>query len=62
MNFTKCNKNFVSEIDQFLAEFDKRHPQQSPSQQYEIKKYERIARLRDQAEVESTPKDIWEGF
>lgn len=43
----KINRKFVSEIDQFLAEFDKTHPQKSVSQLEEIKKHEQIFKLRD---------------
>ena len=39
--------HYVSEIDQFMQEFDKKHPEPSKSQQREIEKHQRIFRLRD---------------
>jgi hypothetical protein len=42
----KRNKSYVSPADRFQAEFDKTHPK-SPSQQAEIKKYQKISQLRD---------------
>jgi hypothetical protein len=55
--------NYVSDIDQFLQEFDKQHPEQTRSQQKEEIKYSRIYRLRDNSE--GTTEDstqLWEGF
>ena len=43
----KINRKFVSDIDQFLVEFDKTYPQKSASQLEEIKKYEKVFKLRD---------------
>ena len=40
------NKAYVSPYDKFLKKFDKEH-EPSLSQQAEIKKYQRIAKLRD---------------
>lgn len=45
----KVNKQFVSEIDKKLDEFNKTHPK-SPSQQSEIDKYKIIHQLRDVSE------------
>lgn len=42
----KLDKQFVSEIDKKLADFDATHPK-SASQQAEIDKYQRIHALRD---------------
>lgn len=42
----KINKSYISEIDQFLTEFDRTHSL-SASQQAEITKYKRIYHLRD---------------
>lgn len=47
MKQNKTLKKYVSEIDQLLQEFDKRHPQRSLSQQQEQKKHRRIYNLRD---------------
>ena len=49
MIFKKQLKNFVSEIDLFLNEFDSAHPEKSLSQENEIAKYQKIAELRDKA-------------
>lgn len=50
MIFKKLEKNYVSEIDRFLAEFDAAHPELSPSQQAEVALHQKIAQLRDKAE------------
>jgi hypothetical protein len=56
-------KNFVSEVDKFLAAFDKKNPKKSDSQQREIKKYSRIFKLRDDPEAAKKEQDkIWEEF
>lgn len=59
----KSNKHYVSNIDRFLAEFDRKH---SPSavQQAEINKYQRIYRLRDKitAAKKSLVEDRWKEF
>lgn len=54
----KLNKNFRSNIDKFLEEFDKKHPDRSASQQQEMKKYKRIYELRDLPKIEKKPTDI----
>lgn len=56
-------RNFVSEIDKFLQQFDKDHPELSKAQQKEVNKYRRIYRLRDTSE-RSKPavNKLWEGF
>ena len=46
MLFKFKTKNFVSEIDQMLADFDKNHSK-SESQQAEIDKYTKISDQRD---------------
>lgn len=62
MKIDKCDKNYVSATDQFLAEFDKTHPEKSASQLAEIKEYERIGRLRDKPHAATKPSKLWEGF
>lgn len=62
MLFPKQNKSFVSEIDIFLAEFDKQHPHRSKSQQQEIEKYRRIYALRDNPAPQPKKDDVWEEF
>lgn len=41
------DKNFVSNIDKFLVNFDKRHPQKSASQAQEIEQYQILMAKRD---------------
>jgi hypothetical protein len=41
------DRNFVSEIDKFLAAFDKRHPEKSASQEQEIEQYQALMAKRD---------------
>jgi hypothetical protein len=53
---------YVSEIDQFLQEFDKQHPQLTQSQQKEQAKYRRIYRLRDTTDQAEATSKLWEGF
>jgi hypothetical protein len=53
---------YVSEIDQFLQEFDKQHPDLTKSQQKEQAKYRRIYRLRDTTERPDDTAKLWEGF
>ncbi len=43
----KLKRNFVSEIDDFLAAFDRSHPQKSASQQQEIAQYQALMAKRD---------------
>lgn len=55
---------FESELDQFLHDFDRQHPGLSASQRREKQKYERIYKLRDNANAStSQPKSsLWEEF
>jgi hypothetical protein len=56
-------KNYISEIDQDLQNFDKQHPSLSLSQQKEQEKYVRIYSLRDNPEQKiKTTKTLWENF
>jgi len=43
----KQDKNFVSEIDRFLEDFDKKNPKKSESQLVTIEKHKKIHELRD---------------
>jgi len=55
--------HFVSEIDQFLAEFDRSHPNWSTAQKNEQEKYRLIYFLRDH--VTSNPSALlalWKDF
>ncbi len=59
---TKKQMSYVSEIDKFLAEFDRSHPELSKSQQKEIAKHERIYRLRDDPTYTEPTTTLWEEF
>lgn len=48
MIFRRKNKHYVSAIDQFLEQFNKTHAP-SRSQRDQVKKYQRIFKLRDHA-------------
>jgi len=54
--------SYVSVMDQFLQEFDKKHPEQSLSQQKEEAKYRRIYFLRDDENASLEVKTPWEGL
>lgn len=41
------NRDFVSNIDKFLTDFDKRHPEKSTSQEKEIEQYQALMTKRD---------------
>lgn len=69
--FKKIDRNHVSDIDQFLQEFDEQQTEKTASQQAEIDKHARIHGLRDGAshadEQQSEPnsgsdKAIWDEF
>ena len=45
------DKKYISDITKFFNEFEQQHPKKSESQQREIDKYARIAKLRDDAET-----------
>lgn len=56
----KLDKQFVSEIDQKLAQFDATHPKSS-SQQAESDKYKRIYHLRDVPTEQPEKEDaLWD--
>ena len=61
MNKHDIDKAFVSPYDRFLFEFDATH-NKSASQLKEIKKHQRIATLRDQANPSNTEGEVWKGF
>lgn len=62
MSDNKILTRYVSEIDQFLQEFDQKNPKLSLSQQKEIAKHQRVQTLRDKV-TEATPdKKLWEDF
>ena len=55
------NKAYVSPYDRFLFEFDESH-EKSESQLKEIKKYQRIAQLRDKDSLGTAPNEVWKDF
>lgn len=46
----KIDRSYVSEIDQFLHQFDQKHSKLSLSQQKEKTKYEKVYRKRDKTD------------
>ena len=61
MNKHDIDKAFVSPYDRFLFGFDATH-EKTASQLKEIKKYQRIAKLRDEANVKDSDGEVWTGF
>lgn len=61
MNKHDIDKAYISPYDRFLYEFDKTH-EKSESQLKEIKKHQRIAALRDQANPNQAEGEIWKDF
>ncbi|MDF1931148.1 hypothetical protein PGH45_15315 [Legionella pneumophila] len=61
MNTDDINKAYVSPYDKFLYEFDATH-KKSASQLHEIKKHERIFKMRDDKDYKINQSEIWEGF
>jgi hypothetical protein len=53
---------YISELDQFLIEYDKSHPKLSSSQRKEIAKYSRVYALRDHPSEPSVKEIFWENF
>lgn len=62
MSSNKNLTNYVSDLDRFLQEYDKKHPELSKSQQKEIAKLKRIYRLRDDAAASETSSPLWTEF
>lgn len=58
----EIQKHYVSEIDIFLQEFDKKHPTLSASQKKEIAKHDRVYRLRDDPNYTEPAHSLWEDF
>jgi len=59
---SKNFSNYVSDIDCFLQDYDKKHPELSKSQQKEIAKLKRVYRLRDDANARDTSSISWDEF
>lgn len=53
---------YTSEIDQFLKNFDKTHPNLSASQRKEKEKFTRIYQLRDDPKAHEINDDFWDNF
>jgi hypothetical protein len=53
---------FTSKLDQFLNAFDQAHPRLSASQREEKEKYDRIFKLRDDANAKEDKKNFWSNF
>ncbi len=58
----RIERSFVSDLDQFLFQFDYDHPEKSPAQQAEIGKARRITQKRDNSTYTIETKDFWESF
>ncbi|AHE68187.1 CBU_0585 family protein [Legionella oakridgensis] len=61
MSSQDIDKAYVSPYDRFLYQFDATH-EKSASQLKEIKKHQRIFRLRDHANPEERQEEIWKDF
>ena len=61
MNSPDIDKAYVSPYDIFLFGFDAKH-EKTPSQLKEIKKHERIAKLRDEVQPDKGDDALWEAF
>ena len=55
-------KNYVSELDQFLQEFDLKPEASSLSRQAEEHKAEWVSKRRDNPNAEKSTMKIWEDF
>lgn len=53
---------YVSEIDRFIADVDKRYLQKSTSQQQDIANAKRLAYLRDHTVANQDSNKIWKNF
>lgn len=62
--FKKIDRNYISDIDKLLQNFDETHCKKSSSQQIEIAKHQRVADLRDNIKKvqPQDDQDIWEEF
>lgn len=54
---------YTSGLDTFLAAFRKEHPKPSASQQAEMKKYDKVFQMRDEAVQPTAPSEkLWDKF
>lgn len=61
MSSEDIDKSYVSPYDKFLFGYDATH-EKSASQRQEIKKHQRIAKLRDDKTQQEQKGEIWESF
>ncbi len=62
MAANKDASGYLSELDRFLQEYDKKHPGLSVSQQKEIAKSNRVDRLRDDVTASDPASPLWKDF
>jgi len=62
MSSNKKITDYVSGIDRFLQDYDKKRPELSKSQQKEIAKYQRIYQLRDDPHAIERQFTLWDEF
>lgn len=60
--FGRMKRNFVSKLDQFLFDFDDKKKMKSQSQQAEIKKADRVTKMRDDNQYETKAESVWDNF
>ena len=53
---------YTSQLDQFLSDFNQKHPKLSASQRAEKNKYDRIFEQRDQPSQPTPKKNLWDQF
>lgn len=53
---------YISELDEFLSEYDKNHPKLSASQRKEMEKYAKVYKLRDLPEPPLSKDSLWDNF
>ena len=53
---------FVSDVDKFLREYDKKHPDFVESRQKEIKKFAKIFEMRDNVREQSSEDPVFRDF
>jgi hypothetical protein len=53
---------YISELDEFLTEYDKTHPKLSASQHIEVEKHVKIFTLRDHPDSLQPKEPYWDKF
>lgn len=59
--FKSKTVGYISKVDEFLTQFNRSHAL-SKSQNEEVKQYQRVYKLRDQAVTKSGEISLWENF